>query len=114
SKPTAARPDFYDLPAGFMARDDSLISFGTLAKVLVINTANVGTTNGRCLHSQQHFPISGMRYRQSAKLDFVISRQECSPHLLRGYDLLDLWHGCGGPRHGGVTSPVTSHRSSHD
>jgi hypothetical protein len=73
-KPAAPRPDFYDLPTGLMARNNSLISLGTFADMLVIDTANVGTTNSGRFHSEQNFPMGGTRYRQSAKGDFVISR----------------------------------------
>jgi hypothetical protein len=81
-KTTTTRPDLYDLTAGFVTGDDSLIAFGTSAEVLVINAANVGTTNGGRLHSEQHFAMSRTRYGQGAKLDFVLSGQKRGPHTL--------------------------------
>jgi hypothetical protein len=78
----AARPGFYDLAAGFMTRNHSLVSFGTFTQVLVINAANVGTANGGCLDSQQNLSMRWMRHGQRTKLNSVATRQERGMHIL--------------------------------
>ena len=59
----AAGAGLDDLAAGLVAGDHALVAFGTLAQMLVIDAADVGTADGRGLHAEQHFAVARRRER---------------------------------------------------
>src|SRR5208337_5608175 len=48
----------HNLAAWLVPGDHALVTLGALAKMFVINAANVGPADGRRFHSQQNFPMT--------------------------------------------------------
>jgi hypothetical protein len=70
----AAGPRFHDLAARFVARDDALVAFRSLAQVLVINAADVRPADGGGLHAQQHFAVARFGNRRVEEFHGAVAR----------------------------------------
>ena len=81
----AARSRGDDLAAGLVPGDHSLVAFGAFAQMLVINAANIGAADRRCLYAQQNLPMARLGHRHSAHLNGRVARQERCGH--RGFHL---------------------------
>src|SRR5579864_1104437 len=71
-----------DFAAWLMAGDNSLVTFGSLAEMLVINAADIGTADRGGLNPDQNFAVVRARNRNRAKFDSVVSRKKRGSHIL--------------------------------
>jgi hypothetical protein len=65
-------PSFHDLARRFMPRNDALISFGSFAKVFIIDATNIGTTYRRSLDAEQNLAVSRARHGNVSKLNCAV------------------------------------------
>jgi hypothetical protein len=56
-----------------VAGDNSLIAFHPFAEVLVVDTSDIRTANGRSLHTQQHLAMAWLRNRGLSEFHGVIA-----------------------------------------
>src|SRR5579864_135008 len=82
NKAPTTRPHFDDFAAWLMACDDSLIALRSLAKMLVIYAADIGTADRGGLNPDQNFGMARVRQRNGAEIDSVVSRQKRRSHAL--------------------------------
>jgi len=57
-----------------MTSDDSLVALGPFAKVLVVDTSDIRTANGRSLHAKHHLAMAGLRNRHFSELHGAVAR----------------------------------------
>ena len=68
----AAGAGLDDLSARLVPGDHALVAFGALAKMLVIDAANVGAADGGRLHAEQNFAVAGFGDGDFAQFDVLL------------------------------------------
>ena len=76
----ASGAGLHDLAAGLVACHHALVTFRTLAQMLVINAADVRAADGGRLHAKQHFAVAGYRNRHLFQYDGAIAGEERAFH----------------------------------
>src|SRR5271165_3708458 len=78
----ATGADLDDLAAGLVAGDHSLVAFGALAQVLMVDAADVGTADGGSLHAEEHLSVAGNRNGYVSQFHGAVAGQKRASHDL--------------------------------
>jgi hypothetical protein len=89
-KPLDSRAFFYHLTAGFVARDNPLVPFGTLSQVFPVNGADIAAADSGRLGLNQHLAPARCGDRIIFKNSGAISGKECPFHGSLHINLLIL------------------------
>jgi hypothetical protein len=72
-KPAASRSRLHDESGRLVPGNHALVSFGTLAKVFMIDATDIGAADRRCLYLEQYFTVLRFGYGNISYLDGTVS-----------------------------------------